>query len=157
MRNQRLAWLDARIAASSLMLAVSAMLSLPLSPAHACSAAQTNRYDSNINVGVTIGFSVVRAFRATYGFDLRFGRGPALGWLRLERHGFTYTRFAAGMKVFHPGTGAEIEAGVAFAGAHNEDNIDRAWGAHLAGGRWNPAAEAQVQGTIPFSGDRKNY
>jgi hypothetical protein len=30
-------------------------------------------------------------------------------------------------------------------------------GLHLAAGRWNPATDAQLQGTIPIVGDRGNY
>ena len=110
-----------------------------------------------MNVGLTIGLSAIRKFKFTYGFDVRVGHGPALGWARIEGHGLTYVRYAVGLKLFHPGTGAQVETGVAMNSAHADGSIDRAWGLHLAAGRWNPAADAQLQGTIPIVGDRGNY
>jgi hypothetical protein len=125
-------------------------------PALACSI-PTDRYGSVVNFGMTIGFSVLRRFAFTYGADIRIGHGPVIGWARIEGHGLSYVRTAAGVKAYHPGTGIQGEAGVAFNSAHRRDGIGQAFGLHLAAGRWNPVADAQVQGTVPLVGDRENY
>jgi hypothetical protein len=100
---------------------------------------------------------VFRRVAFTYGLDFRVGHGPVLGIARVDGHGLEYVRLAAGVKLFHPGTGAQLEAGLATNSAHRTDGIERAWGVHLAAGRWNPAADAQAQGTIPVVGDGANY
>jgi hypothetical protein len=117
----------------------------------------TDRYATVVNVGVTIGFSVLRRLAFTYGTDLRIGHGPVIAFARIEGHGLNYLGSAAGIKAYHPGTGIQGEAGLAFNSAHRRDGIGQAFGLHLAAGRWNPAADAQVQGTVPLVGDPGNY
>ena len=155
MRSERRRWSTAPlVAASALATVVGAAIGAR--PARACSV-PTDRYATVVNVGVTIGFSVLRRFKFTYGADLRIGHGPLIGWARVEGHGLTYVRAAAGLKAYHPATGIQGEAGVAFNSAHRWDGIGEALGLHLAAGRWNPVADAQVQGTVPLVGDRENY
>jgi hypothetical protein len=146
-------WWTARVAC----LLVGLAIVIVTDPALACPTDRSDRYDSSVNLGFSIGFSVIRQLSLTYGIDFRLGHGPAVGWFRVEGHGLNYARVAAGLKLFHPGTGAELEAGVASNSAHHNDNTEHAWGAHLALGRWNPNVDAQIQGTIPFAGDLKNY
>ncbi len=133
-----------------------AMLVAPRS-VRACPPDVSDRYDKVFNVGVSVGFSMLRRFAFTYALDLRVGNGPFIGWARIEGHGLEYARYLAGLKAFHPSTGAEVETGVALNSAHAGGDIGQAWGLHLAAGRWNPATEGLVQGTIPLVGDRKNY
>jgi hypothetical protein len=92
-----------------------------------------------------------------YGIDLRFGHGPAIGWARIEGHGLNSVRYSAGLKLIHPATGVDLETGLALNSASREGDVGKAWGVHLAGGRWNPIGELQIQGMIPFGGDRENY
>src|SRR5947208_10172922 len=114
--------------------------------AKACPPTLGDRYDSAINVGLALGFSVVPRFAMTYGLDLRFGHGPAIGFARIEGHGLSHIQYSLGLKLIHLPTGAEFEAGPALNSAHAESDVKKAWGLHLAGGRWNPSAEAQIQG-----------
>lgn len=138
-------------------LVVAATAGAGTAPAKACTSTLGDRYDSAINVGLGFGFSVLPRFAVTYGLDLRFGHGPAIGFARIEGHGLSYIRYNLGLKLIHPATGAELEAGPALNSAHGDGNVEKVWGLHLAGGRWNPVAEAQIQGMIPLRGDRYNY
>ena len=138
-------------------LAVGAAAAAGTAPTRACTSTLGDRYDSVVNVGLGFGFSVLPRFAVTYGLDLRFGHGPAIGFARIEGHGLNHVRYSLGLKLIHPATGAEFEAGFALNSAHVDSDVEKAWGLHLAGGRWNPGAEAQIQGMIPLHGDRHNY
>jgi hypothetical protein len=136
---------------------LAAATSALIAPVRACPADTTTRYDSGFNVGIGMGLSFFRRVAFTYGLDIRVGHGPAIAVARIEGHGMSYVRYVAGLKLFHPGTGAQLEAGGAMNSGYSDGSIDRAWGLHLAAGRWNPVAEGVAQGTIPLVGDRENY
>src|SRR6516225_6622967 len=121
MRRRGERWSTARLIAA-LALATVLAGAIGARPAHACSV-PSDRYATVVNVGVTIGFSVLRRFKLTYGADLRIGHGPLIGWARVEGHGLTYVRAAAGLKAYHPATGIQGEAGVAFNSAHRWDGV----------------------------------
>src|SRR6516225_2125973 len=88
---------------AALALAAVATGAIVARPARACPG-PTDRYANVVNVGLTIGVSMIRRVKFTYGADIRFGHGPVIAWARVEGHGASYARFAAGVKGYHPGT-----------------------------------------------------
>jgi hypothetical protein len=149
MRRGRRRLLAAAVAATIVAAAVAG-------PARACPV-PSDRYANVVNVGLTIGVSMVRRVKFTYGGDLRIGHGPVMGFARVEGHGMTYARFAAGVKAYDPGTRIQGEVGVAYHSAQQGNGIADALGLHLALGEWSAMLDGQLQGTIPLMGDRENY
>jgi hypothetical protein len=125
-------------------------------PARACPL-PTDHYPSVVNVGLTIGVSMIRRVKFTYGADIRIGHGPVMGWARVEGHGMSYARFAAGVKAYDPGTRIQGEVGLAYSTAQRGNGIQDALGLHLALGEWSAMVDGQLQGTVPLLGDRENY
>jgi len=141
---------------AALALAAVATGAIVARPARACPG-PTDRYANVVNVGLTIGVSMIRRVKFTYGADIRFGHGPVIAWARVEGHGASYARFAAGVKGYHPGTRIQGEVGLAYNTAQRGNGIQDALGLHLALGEWSAMGDGQLQGTVPIAGDRENY
>lgn len=121
--------------------------------ADACTT--SNRYDYRVNVGVLLGLSIFPKIHFTYGLDLRIGRGPEIGFARLEGYGLDFVRTAIGAELTH-GAG-DVEAGLAWSSAHQNEDVKGALGVHVAAGVWNPLSSLNASGSIPVVGDRGNY
>ncbi|HEY0715632.1 MAG TPA: hypothetical protein VGF45_23320, partial [Polyangia bacterium] len=148
-------------------LATSLATSLASSTArasHSCEDQPRNRYGGAFNLGFTVGFAFApgseAGLRITYGLDARFGQGPALGLLRIERYGPGALRFVGAAQVVREGLAAE--AGVAMIssyevpGRRGPELIEESLGIHAAAALWDPNVAMQMQGTLPLMGDRRN-
>lgn len=117
--------------------------------------ATSNRYDYGVNAGVLLGLSLFPKIHFTYGLDLRIGRGPEIGFVRLEGYGLDFIRTAVGAELIY-GKG-DVETGLAWSSAHQNEDVKGALGVHLAGGVWNPLSSLNASGSVPVVGDRRNY
>lgn len=132
-------------------------LALPLAPgaARACHETPDDRYPHPTTIGINIGIAFAPQIRFAYGLDLRLGQGPTAGFFRLEGRGLTLMRFSGGLLAL--GSGVAGEAGVAFQTSRRGTDISESAGLHLGGSAWEGIAGAQLEGSIPLIGDRRNY
>lgn len=127
--------------------------------AHACHEEQRSPYyESPVNVAVMVGISFLPRVTFVHGLDLRFGRGPAAPFARVEGRGITWARAAGGVLFLESHGGASGELGLAAHTGRRGEEVGRSAGLHAALGAWSGGGTAaQLQGTLPFLGDRRNY
>src|SRR5687768_11199812 len=89
------------------------------SAAHACHEERVpnERYQGVVNVGLTMGISFAPGLRVSYGADVRYGRGPAVAFARVELGNPVPQHFSrltvGGQYVAYPGA---AEAGLVWKG-----------------------------------------
>ena len=98
---------------------------------------------------------VAPQIRFAYGLDVRQGQGPTAGFFRLEGRGLTLLRFSGALLAL--GSGVAGEVGVAFQTDRRGTDIGGSAGLHLGASVWQGIAGAQLEGSVPFIGNRRNY
>jgi hypothetical protein len=132
-------------------------LAFPFAPgwAGACHETPSDRYPYPVTFGINLGIAFAPQVRFAYGLDVRFGQGPAAGFVRLEGRGVTLARFSGGLQALWPSSVSEV--GVALQTGRRKTDVGGSVGLHLGGSVWDGIAGAQLEGSIPFAGDRRNY
>jgi len=132
-------------------------LALPLAPgrAQACHETPSDQYPYPATFGINIGIAFAPQVRFAYGVDVRLGQGPVAGFARLEGRGATMLRLSGGLQMLGPSVIGET--GLAFQTGRRNSDIAASSGIHLGGAAWSGIAGAQLEGTMPFGGDRRNY
>src|SRR6266540_428796 len=132
-------------------------LALPFASgsARACHETPSDRYPYPTTFGINIGIAFAPQVRFAYGLDLRAGQGPTAGFVRLEGRGGTLLRLSGGLLALGPSVVGEV--GVAVHTGHRNSDVGGSGGLHLGGSIWEGLAGAQIEGTIPFLGGRRNY
>ena len=107
-------------------------------------------------MGFSVGVSFGTGVRVSYGLDVRMVSGRRAAFVRVEARGLSSARIVAGA---HARTEGDIaaEAGLALHSEHQDSDIGRALALHLAGGAYASGFGAQLQGSLPFLGDLRNY
>src|SRR5262245_53638905 len=123
--------------------------------ARACHETPADHYPYPTTVGFNIGFAFGPELRFLYGLDVRFGQGPVAGFARLEGRGATFARLSGGVQALGPSVVGET--GLALQTRHRNSDIDGSVGLHLGASAWSGLAGVQLEGTMPFGGDRRNY
>ncbi len=132
-------------------------LAFPFAPgwARACHETPDDRYPHATTLGINIGIAFAPQVRFVYGLDARFGQGPTAAFMRLEGRGLTAARFSGGLQgLWHASAG---EVGLALQTSRRGTDIGESIGLHLGASLWQGIAGAQLEGSIPFAGDRRNY
>lgn len=101
--------------------------------AHACHEGDgppPDRYSDPVTVGLMAGISFGPKIRFIYGADLRFGRGPAAGFTRIEFRGVSGARLVGGVQLMVDEM--SFEFGVAGHSGQRGTDLGRSLGIHGA-------------------------
>lgn len=115
-----------------------------------------DRYDNVVSVGIILsGISFAPKVRFVYGLDVRVGRGPVAGVVRVEGRGVSSVRAVAGAQLMFGHSSTEV--GLALHSGISGGEIAPSLGVHLGQGYASRGSGLLAQGTIPVLWDLRNY